>query len=221
MTTARAVADAAPALRARLDTGLAAAGLRLSDGAADALVRYLELLARWNAVHNLTAVRDPADMVGRHLLDSLAGLPWLHGPTVLDAGTGAGLPGLPLAAARPDLGFTLVDTSRKRTGFVQHAAAQLGLRNVRVIQADVAALSLPEGPPACILARALAPLERLLAQLAPLCGTGTRLLAWRTDLRPAERAAVAAPWRVRVVHRYSVPDLDGTRVIVELDREAA
>lgn len=221
MTAAHAVAVDSVRLQARLDEGLTQLGLELPDGAAGALVRYLELLTRWNAVHNLTAVRDPLLMVSRHLLDSLVALPWLAGPDVLDAGTGAGLPGLPLAVARPDLGFTLVDVSLKRTRFVQHAAAQLGLHNVRVVQADVSTLSAPDRSPACVLARALAPLERLLVQLAPVCARHTRLLVWRTGLDDAQRAAVCPPWQVMDVHACTVPGLDGARAIVELRREAA
>jgi 16S rRNA (guanine527-N7)-methyltransferase len=207
------------ALPALLADGLAAAGIAVPDGAQARLLAYLGLLEHWNAVHNLTAVRDPAQMVGRHLLDSLAALAYLRGATVLDAGTGAGLPGIPLAVARPDLAFTLVDSARKRTQFVQHALAQLGVRNARVLRADLAALALP-APPATLLARALAPLPELLPRLAHLCGPDTRVLVWRARLDPEARADIALPWRLAGVHPYTVPGVAAARCLVELARAA-
>src|SRR5690349_4255206 len=84
------------------------------------LIDFIEHLTRWNKVHNLTAVRDPIQMVGRHLLDSFTLLPFLSGSTVLDVGTGAGLPGIPLAIARPDLAFVLLDSNAKKLNFVEH-----------------------------------------------------------------------------------------------------
>ena len=94
------------------------------------LTNYLTLLERWNRAYNLTAVRDPAAMVVRHLLDSLSILPWLQGPKVLDVGSGAGLPGLPLAIIRPDCAFCLLDSNGKRTRFLIQAVAELQLPNV-------------------------------------------------------------------------------------------
>lgn len=218
MSAARAAAtQAAPA--DVLAQGLAALHITLPGPVQARLIEYLALLARWNAVHNLTAVREPQAMIGRHLLDSLVALPHLHGPGVLDAGTGAGLPGLPLALACPELAFTLVDSSRKRTAFVQHAAAQLRARNVRVVRADLATLTLPAAP-ATILARALAPLPELLGLLAPLAGPGTRLLAWQARFEDDARAAVAPPWRLAGVHAHPVPGVPGERCVVELAREA-
>ena len=193
------------------------AGLALPDGAPAQLAAYLDLLARWNRVHNLTAVRDITDMVSRHLLDSLTGAALLRAGPVLDAGTGAGLPGLPLAIARPQLRFTLVDVSLKRTQFLQHVVAQLGLAGrVEVIRADVA--TLPGGTHRTVVARALAPLDRLLVQLAHLCTPGVRLLAWRSSLTDAERAAVPAPWRVVDVHAYRAPEGGAGRMLVEMSQ---
>lgn len=217
-------ADAPPTMSADrtgdIARAAAAAGLTLPSAAPAQLAAYLDLLARWNRVHNLTAVRDVAAMIPRHLLDSLAGAAHLHAGPVLDAGTGAGLPGLPLALARPDLGFTLVDVSLKRTQFLQHVVAQLGLApRVEVRRADVA--TLPGGTHRTVVARALAPLDRLLAQLAHLCVPGARLLAWRSGLSDAERAVVAPPWRLLGVHAYDAPEGGARRVLVELDREGA
>ena len=106
--------------------------LNLDEGLADSLLAYLLLLQKWNKAYNLTAIRDPHDMVVLHLLDSLTVLPYLRGTAVLDVGTGAGLPGIPLAIAHPDVAFTLLDTNGKKTRFIEYAVRQLGLANVRV-----------------------------------------------------------------------------------------
>ncbi len=95
------------------------------------------MLAKWNQAYNLTAVRDPQEMVTRHLLDSLVLLPYVQGPRVLDIGTGPGLPGIPLAVARPDCSFTLLDANAKKTRFVTQAVGELGLKNVEVVQERV------------------------------------------------------------------------------------
>ncbi len=115
---------------ALLDDGLAALGLALGPPARAKLLAYLELIGKWNRVHNLTAVRGPERMVVLHLLDSLAVLPHVAGAgTLLDVGTGAGLPGIPLAIARPDLAVTLLDASHKKATFLRQAKAELALAN--------------------------------------------------------------------------------------------
>ncbi|HET9680145.1 MAG TPA: 16S rRNA (guanine(527)-N(7))-methyltransferase RsmG, partial [Gammaproteobacteria bacterium] len=103
--------------------------LGLDTGLADPCAAYISLLAKWNTVFNLTAVRDPLEMVPRHILDSLSVAPWLQGSNVLDVGTGAGLPGIPLALLYPERQFTLLDTNGKKTRFVAQAVASLGLKN--------------------------------------------------------------------------------------------
>ena len=123
----------------QLAQGLAAMKIALSPAQREALLGYLGLLARWNRAYNLTAVRDPALMVRRHLLDSLSILPWVDRGPLLDVGTGAGLPGIPLAIARPDLTVTLLDSNRKKTRFVRQVAGELGLANVEVVNVRVEA----------------------------------------------------------------------------------
>ena len=120
-----------------LQQGLREMGLNLAAPVQKKLLNFLKLLEKWNRAYNLTAIRDPEQMVPRHLLDSLTVLPYLQGSRVLDIGTGAGLPGIPLALARPDLEFTLLDSNAKKTRFATQALHELGLKNVVVQQERV------------------------------------------------------------------------------------
>ena len=122
-----------PAIESRLDAALARSDMRVTAAHRRALARYVALLAKWNRAYNLTAVRDPFAMIDRHVLDSLTALDFLVGNRLLDAGTGAGLPGLVLAIVRPDVRCTLLDSARKKTRFCEHAAMTLGLDNVGVV----------------------------------------------------------------------------------------
>ncbi|MCF7982883.1 MAG: 16S rRNA (guanine(527)-N(7))-methyltransferase RsmG [Thiohalocapsa sp.] len=184
--------DAAP-LRRRLDLGLAQMDTSIADAldgdARDRLIAFVLLLERWNRSFNLTAVRDPADMVPRHLLDSLSVLPWLRRGPVLDAGTGAGLPGIPLAIALPGLDFTLLDSNGKKTRFVRQAVMALGLGNVQVVQSRLEAYR-PEQKFATIVARAVASLAALRDACAHLGATDARLLALKGRLADQELAGL-------------------------------
>src|SRR5947208_287506 len=121
-------------LYSRLQTGLAELGLAPGPAACEQLLDYVELLARWNAVYNLTAVRDPLEMIERHLLDSLAVAPFVRGDSLADLGTGAGLPGIPLAILAPERQHVLIDSNGKKTRFLREAVRALVLANVRVEQ---------------------------------------------------------------------------------------
>ncbi|MEY2334963.1 16S rRNA (guanine(527)-N(7))-methyltransferase RsmG [Acidithiobacillus ferrianus] len=163
--------------RARLEAGLAALGLdAVHVEQRDLLIRYLALLQRWNATHNLTAVRDSREMVSRHLLDSLAVLPHLPTGAVADIGSGAGLPGIPLAICRPAQAFTLVEPAAKRVAFLRHVIADLGLTCVRVA-AQGSEDYHPDPLPDVIVSRATAPLARLDAMTWHLQGPHTQVLA--------------------------------------------
>jgi len=122
---------------AELAPATAAATLALPETTREALLDYLDELHKWNRVYNLTAVREPREMVARHLLDSLSLLPFLAGDSLLDVGSGAGLPGVPLALARADLRVDLLDASAKRTRFLTHLRSRLPLENVRVLRSRV------------------------------------------------------------------------------------
>src|SRR5690606_5387455 len=125
------MADREP-LRQRLRAGLTALGLELDASVIERQLDYLDLLLRWNAAYNLTAVRDAGEMVTRHLLDSLAVLPFVSGESLADLGTGAGLPGIPLALAKPGLKVHLVDSNGKKSRFLREAVRQLKLEGARV-----------------------------------------------------------------------------------------
>jgi 16S rRNA (guanine527-N7)-methyltransferase len=190
-----------------------ALGLTLPADAERRLLDYLRLLARWSSAYNLTAVRDPREMVTRHLLDSLAVAPHVRGPEVLDIGTGAGLPGIPLALALPDLAFTLLDSNAKKTRFVTQAVAELGLANVRVVNTRVEDFHPPQ-PFATLIARAFASIPDMLATCAHLCAPGGRILAMKGKLPDDELAALPGPWRVAVAERLAIPGLQATRHLV-------
>ncbi len=116
----------------QLDQGLEQLNLFLDPEARTRLLRYLGLLQKWNRVYNLTAIRQPGRLVSHHLLDSLAVLPYLPGPTLVDVGTGAGLPGIPIAIARPDWQVVLMDSNHKKGAFLRQAVIELGLANAQV-----------------------------------------------------------------------------------------
>ena len=121
----------------KLETGIAAAGLEVPLEAQKKLISYLDLLEKWNKVHNLTAVRDAGEMVTLHLLDSLAVLPYIHAKSLLDVGSGAGLPGVVLAICLPDLQVSTIDSVQKKTSFMRQVKAELQLNNLQVISGRV------------------------------------------------------------------------------------
>lgn len=194
--------------------GMAELGWR-DTTAAERLACYLDRLARWNRVYNLTAVRDPAAMVGRHILDSLAIAPWLHGSRVLDVGSGAGLPGIPLAITHPALHFDLVDSNGKRTRFMTQMQAELALDNITVHQTRI-----EDHRPArladCVVARAFAPAERLLVLTERLCAPDGRVLVMQGAAE--EPSTLPAGWQRSGPHRLRIPGLDAERHLLVLNR---
>jgi 16S rRNA (guanine527-N7)-methyltransferase len=203
------------AVRARLAAGIGHMDLDLSPGQTDGMVAYLLLLRRWNGVYNLTAVHEPFEMISKHLLDSLAVLPYLFGVRVLDVGSGPGLPGIPLAVASPDRTFRLLDSNGKKTRFLRQAVTSLGLTNVEVIHARME-LYLPEEKFATIVSRAVTSVPDLLAATGLLLARPARLLAMK-GRRPAEvelRGLVPRPDALRI-HRLEVPFLDAERHLIE------
>ena len=204
------------ALRPDLESGLRQLGL---DAAlAGPLLDYLALLARWNATYNLTAIRDPREMLAKHLLDSLAMQPFVRGlRTLADLGTGPGLPGIPLAIATPGLQVALVESNGKKARFLRQAARQLGLGNVQVAESRIEAFR-PDATFDAITARALATLPLILELGGHLLAPGGRLLAMKGALPADEIAALPAGWRLAAAHPLRVPGLDAERHLVEIVR---
>lgn len=205
------------ALRAELETGLRTLGL--APALAEPLLAYLALLLRWNRTYNLTAVRDPREMVTRHLLDSLAMVPHVDGlATLADLGTGPGLPGIPLAIALPDLRVTLVESNGKKARFLREAVRQLKLANAEVAESRIEALERP-GAFDAITARALATLPDILSVGGHLPKTGGgRLLAMKGVHPVDEIAALPAGWRLVAVTPLAVPGLGAERHLVVIER---
>ena len=206
------------ALHQRLDQGIAALGLTLPAGEADRLLDYQALLERWNAAYNLTAVRAPAEMVTRHLLDSLAILPFVQGETLADLGTGPGLPGIVLAIAAPGRQILLVDSNGKKVRFLREAIRALKLDGVRAVQSRVEDV---EGTFDCITARAFASLADMLGWGGHLLASGGVWLAMKGRAPDEELPGVPPAFAVRGIHPLAVPGLDAERSVVVLARSAA
>ena len=211
-----------PDLRHRLESGLAA--LALDPALAPRLLDYLALLARWNQAYNLTAVRDPREMVDKHLLDSLAMHPFVdglaqRGGMLADLGTGPGLPGIPLAIVTPGLRVTLVESNGKKARFLREAVRQLDLRDVRVAESRIEALDEP-GAYDAITARALATLPLIVELGGHLLKPDGRLLAMKGVYPADEIAALPAGWVLEDSHPLVVPGLDAERHLVVVGRES-
>lgn len=216
-----------PELRHTLEEGLATLGLDAAFAAP--LLAYLALLARWNQTYNLTAVRDPREMVVKHLLDSLAMHPFVDplvatGGALADLGTGAGLPGIPLAIVKPGLRVTLVESNGKKARFLREAVRTLGLNDVRVVQSRIEAFDAPGLAPfgnyAAITARALATLPLILELGGHLLRADGQLLAMKGVFPADEIAALPADWALQASHPLHVPGLEAERHLVVVGRTA-
>jgi len=214
---ARTAASDSAATAAGLKRDAASLGVTLSDADAARLCTLVEELSRWNRRYNLTAVRAGADTLTHHVLDSLAVHPDLAGNRIADVGTGAGFPGLPLAVCNPQRQFTLIDSTAKKIRFVSHAARLLGLDNVTALQARVEALQ-PQAPFDTVVARAFAPLPRMLSQVGALCGARTQVLAMKGKRPDSELAALPAGWRVISERSLAIPGLAAQRCLIALAR---
>lgn len=196
-----------------LASGLAELGLDLPDTTQQQLLAFRDLLLKWNKTYNLTALRDPDQAISHHLLDSLAILPHVGDGPLLDVGSGGGLPGIPLAIARPQLSVRMVDTVQKKATFLQQAAIQLGLKNVAVNHARVEELT---GQYAQISSRAFAELKLFVELTRHLLAPGGCWLAMKGVRPDDEIAALPADIVVDRIVPLSVPGLDAERHLIIL-----
>lgn len=195
------------ACRARLDEGLGLMQLELPAEARAKLLAYLQLLHKWNRAYNLTAVREPLEMVARHLLDSLSILPFVGAGPLADLGTGAGLPGIPLAIARPELSVSLVDSNGKKTRFLQQAVLELGLGNTKVLQQRLEA-GPAAAPFAQVSARACASLAELWTLALPWLEPHGELLAMKGAMTTLRLEMTGMPDMAMQLTSLEVPFLN-------------
>jgi 16S rRNA (guanine527-N7)-methyltransferase len=202
---------------ATLLTGAAQLGLTLTETQATALIQLLDELDDWNQRMNLTAIRERSQQITKHLLDSLSLHSYLRGAHVVDIGTGAGFPGLPLAVALPEHDFLLLDSTAKKLKFVEHVAQTLGLRNVRTVHTRAENFR-PKERFDAVVSRAVGPIETFVKWSGHLCVGGGRLLAMKGRYPTDELEHVPNGWKLAAVHRLNIPGLDEQRHLVELCR---
>jgi 16S rRNA (guanine527-N7)-methyltransferase len=193
-----------------LSEGLVFLGLPADEKKLALLLKFIALIEKWNKAYNLTAIRDKEEMVRLHILDSLAILPYLHGKRLIDIGTGAGLPGIPLAIYRPDMEFVLLDSNAKKTRFVQQAILELGLKNVQVATSRVENYQ-PQQRFDSVVCRAFASLNDILKLTTHLFNDDGMLLAMKGQQPDEELAAIHLPCQIIPI---AVPQVEAERCLV-------
>lgn len=200
-------------LREKLEAGVRQLGLELTPQTIEKLLTYLALLVKWNKVHNLTAVRDPEEMVTLHLLDSLSVLPHVPAGRLLDVGSGAGLPGIVLAICRPDLQVTTIDAVQKKASFMRQAKAELQIDNLQVVAGRVEQLK-PGEPFNTVISRAFSEIGLFVKLTRHLIAEDGLWLAMKGQMPREELGAIKLkPSRIEVL---AVPGLDAQRHLVFL-----
>jgi len=201
----------------RLRSGLAALHVAAEPKLLRQFAQLIRLLDKWNRAFNLTAVRDPHEMVTRHIFDSLSARPFLVGASVLDVGTGAGFPGLPLALVEPQRHFTLLDSGGKKIRFVRHVLGELALDNIVVEQLRVEVFE-PADLYDAVISRAFSSLDQFVRRCGGLVATGGCLLAMKGQYPDGELKSVPGNWEVAEVASLEVPGLTGDRHMVVMRR---
>ena len=209
--------DKSDLLSRKLESGLDALGVAVSTSARSSLLEYCELLIKWNKTFNLTSVDDPEQMISLHLLDSLAVLPFLPGGRVLDVGTGAGLPGIPLAIARPEQKFVLLDSNGKKTRFLVQASGQLGLENVEVVNQRVELYQAHELFDV-IISRAFSSLGQFLSACNHLLSPRGQFLAMKGKLPEDELHDLPDGFQLESSVELKIPGLEAERRLLMLRR---
>ena len=200
-----------------LMSGAAQLGIPLSETQAAQLLRLLDELDDWNQRMNLTAIKERGAQITKHLLDSLSVQPFLQGERVLDVGTGAGFPGLPLAIVNPSRQFMLLDSTAKKLKFIEHVSRSLELPNVQTVHTRAENFR-PAQRFDIVLSRAVGPVEQFVKWAGHLVVGGGRLLAMKGRHPEAELAKLPSGWKLAAVHRLNVPALDEERHLVEICR---
>jgi 16S rRNA (guanine527-N7)-methyltransferase len=208
--------------RPKLESGLARLGLDVPPGAVDGLLTYMALLKEWSGTYNLIAPRERGFLLARHVLDSLSIASWLQAGSLLDVGTGAGLPGLPLAIIKPDMEVTLLDSVGKKIRFIRHVERTLKLSNVHPLQQRVEDLDLNR-PFANITSRAFASLKEFVEAVRSCADESSRLLAMKGAYPQRELEELPNWVNVESVEQLSVPYLHAERhlVIMTLSNQTA
>ena len=217
MTTASPASSCNVALDVELRQGLQSLGVVINEAGVRKLISYLSLIGKWNRTYNLTAIREPHQMVSIHLLDSLSVAPILSGRRVLDVGSGAGLPGIPLAIAWPGSDLTLLDSNQKRVAFLRQATSSLELENVSVMGTrveDCRPLKLFD----LIISRAFSQISQFVQSAGHLLAKGGTLAAMKGARPDAELDGIPAGFKVRELRALKVPNLDAERHLVILER---
>lgn len=196
--------------RLQLERGLAEMKIELPSQSIAKMIDFLRMMVKWNKVYNLSAIREPEQMVNMHLLDSLVVLPFLHGKRCIDVGTGAGLPGIPLAIARSDMQFALLDSNSKKTRFIQQACIELGLDHVSVLNERIEEYQ-PEQKFDTVTARAFTSMPNLLVKTRHLLALGGRLLAMKSK---ETKAVDSKGFQFSCVESLVIPELEVTRNLV-------
>ena len=209
---------AEPHLAPILEAGMQQMEVEYSSEQRDMLLAYLQLLMTWNKAYNLTAIRDPGEMIRLHLLDSLAVLPQISGKRLIDVGTGAGLPGIPLAIMCPERDFTLLDSNGKKTRFLFQARCDLGLSNLKEINSRVENHQ-PEVPYDAVLSRAFTSVADMVKKCSHLLSPEGLFLAMKGKFPQSELSEVGKDYKVNASHTLQVPGVDGERHLIVISRD--
>ena len=208
-------------LRAMLQSGVEELSLVLSDYQIDNMIAYLSLLSKWNSVYNLTAIRDPKEMVRQHLLDSLSAAPaFKDAKNILDVGAGGGLPGMMLAITYPQAKVSMIDTVSKKTAFLSQAKTELGLKNVTVHTGRVEALQVGEAFDV-ITSRAFSELSNFVNWSGHLLAEGGQFIAMKGVNPTQEIDSLPAGWHVDKLEALTVPGLQAERHLVFIKKTLA
>lgn len=205
-------------LHDELEQGIDKLGLDIPSATVDRLLQYLELIQKWNRVYNLTALKDSGQMLSHHILDSLSIIPYVKGNTILDIGSGAGLPGIPLSLVFTERHIVMLDGNAKKTRFIQQAITELGLKNAESVHSRVEDYTASEGFDT-VVSRAFSSLSDFVRLALPLMKDSGQLLAMKGRYPAQELEDLPTEIRTEAVHRLEVPLLDSERHLVQMARK--